>query len=210
MNERSVINMSPRKPEEFELIRNESKARIQMAALEVFAESGYHSASISQIAKKAGVSKGLMYNYFESKEQLLEQVVEGLYQDGIRDFEVDIWETLDGLGKLNWVINKSFEGIKKNLNINRLLTMLIIQKDIGAVVVKMLMEKKKAYADALEIILAELGSENAYKDSLLISALLNGVFIQYLYNQVDYPLDMMKEMIGDHIKKNILHFNSVK
>src|SRR5690606_15429394 len=174
--------MSPRKPEDFELIRNESKTRIQVAALEVFAESGYHSASISQIAKKAGVSKGLMYNYYESKEQLLEQVVERIYQEGIKDFEVGIWETLDGLGKLNWVINKSFAGIEKNISTNRLLTMLIIQKDIGSVVIDMLKEKKKAYANALEIILEELGSENAYKDSLLISALINGVFIQYLYS----------------------------
>lgn len=210
MNERSVINMSPRKPEDFELIRNESKTRIQKAALEVFAESGYHSASISQIAKKAGVSKGLMYNYYESKEALLDQVVEGIYQEGIKDFEVEIWETLDGLGKLNWVINKSFDGIEKNISTNRLLTMLIIQKDIGSVVIEMLKEKKKAYANALEIILEELGSENAFKDSLLISALINGVFIQYLYSQDDYPLNMMKEMIWDHIKKNILHFNPDK
>lgn len=205
MNERSVINMSPRTPAEFANIRNESKSRIRIAALEVFAESGYHSASISQIAKKAGVSKGLMYNYFESKEQLLEQVVEGLYQEGIKDFEVEVWERLEGLEKLKWVINKSFDGIKKNININRLLTMLIIQKDIGSVVVKMLMDKKKAHAEALENILAELGSENAYKDSMLISALINGVFIQYLYNQNDFPFEMMKEMIEDHIMKNILH-----
>ena len=48
-------------------------------ALEVFAENGYANASISLIAKKAGISKGLMYNYFKSKEDLLSSIMtEGL------------------------------------------------------------------------------------------------------------------------------------
>ncbi|MDV7394640.1 helix-turn-helix domain-containing protein, partial [Arthrospira platensis SPKY1] len=44
-------------------------------ALELFAEKGFASTSISQIAKEAGISKGLMYNYFESKEQLLHEII---------------------------------------------------------------------------------------------------------------------------------------
>ena len=43
------------------------KKAILDAPLQVFADEGYHNASISKIAKAAGVSKGLMYNYFESK-----------------------------------------------------------------------------------------------------------------------------------------------
>lgn len=198
--------MSPRKPEAFESMRNESKARIQIAALEVFAESGYHSASISQIARKAGVSKGLMYNYFESKEHLLEQVIEGLYQDGMRDFEVEKWHTRDLPGKFKWIIDKSFEGIRKNRDLNRLLTMLIIQKNIGSVVINMLMEKKKAFTEELENMLAEWGSKDPYADSLLISALINGAFIQYLYNSEDCPIDKIERIAKDHIINTILKF----
>ena len=45
-------------------------------ALKLFAEKGYHATSISQIAVKAKVSKGLMYNYFSSKEDLLDEIIE--------------------------------------------------------------------------------------------------------------------------------------
>ena len=66
--------MSPRTPEQFEEIREEKKRLIMEVALELFANEGYHTTSISKIAKKAGISKGLMYNYFESKEDLLKQI----------------------------------------------------------------------------------------------------------------------------------------
>ncbi len=45
------------------------------SALELFANEGFHSTSISKIAKIAGISKGLIYNYFESKDDLLQQII---------------------------------------------------------------------------------------------------------------------------------------
>ena len=44
-------------------------------ALEHFANEGYHATTINHIAKHAGISKGLMYNYFESKEALLKAII---------------------------------------------------------------------------------------------------------------------------------------
>lgn len=41
------------------------------AALELFCENGYATTTLSDIARKAGVSKGTVYLYFENKEALL-------------------------------------------------------------------------------------------------------------------------------------------
>ena len=46
------------------------------AAIRVFSERGYHSASMDEIAEKAGISKPMLYAYFGSKE--------GLYLAAIR------------------------------------------------------------------------------------------------------------------------------
>jgi AcrR family transcriptional regulator len=48
----------------------ERRAAILAAALEVFAERGYHGTSIEDIAQAAGVSKALIYEYFASKRDL--------------------------------------------------------------------------------------------------------------------------------------------
>lgn len=65
----------PRTPEQYEEIRNEKKQLIMDTALSLFANKGYASTSITQIAKNANISKGLMYNYYESKEELLHAII---------------------------------------------------------------------------------------------------------------------------------------
>lgn len=45
--------------------------RIIDAALQVFGEKGYYNATISEIAREAGVSEATIYEYFGSKEDLL-------------------------------------------------------------------------------------------------------------------------------------------
>ena len=67
--------MSPRTPRQYEEIREEKRALIMDTALLLFANEGYHSTTISQIAVSAGISKGLMYNYFKSKEDLLKAII---------------------------------------------------------------------------------------------------------------------------------------
>ena len=56
--------------------RKEERPRdIVAAALEVFAERGFAGAKIEEIARRAGVSKGTLYLYFATKEDLFRAVV---------------------------------------------------------------------------------------------------------------------------------------
>src|SRR3954447_3586251 len=56
-------------------IASEEKRRLILdAAVRVFARKGYHASRVGDIAEEAGVAHGLLYHYFNSKEQLLETV----------------------------------------------------------------------------------------------------------------------------------------
>jgi len=55
--------------------KEEAKSRILDGANKVFAEKGYHEATMDDIAKRLGVSKGAIYLYFSSKEDLFEAMV---------------------------------------------------------------------------------------------------------------------------------------
>jgi TetR/AcrR family transcriptional regulator len=48
----------------------EKQDRIINAAIKEFAQKGYESASTNEIVKEAGISKGLLFHYFQSKKQL--------------------------------------------------------------------------------------------------------------------------------------------
>jgi len=50
-------------------------SEIVAAALEVFAEKGYAAARLDEIAARAGISKGALYLYFETKGELFRAVV---------------------------------------------------------------------------------------------------------------------------------------
>lgn len=56
-------------------IRDQRRDRILQAAREVFFEEGYGAATMSMIAARLGGSKGTLYAYFKSKEDLLEAIV---------------------------------------------------------------------------------------------------------------------------------------
>ena len=51
--------------------RAETRRRILDAAAAVFSNKGYHGATISEIAEEADVAAGTIYNYFDSKADLL-------------------------------------------------------------------------------------------------------------------------------------------
>jgi AcrR family transcriptional regulator len=65
------VNAPPRR----RLTAEERRTGILDAALAVFSESGYHSASIDDIAREAGVSKALIYEHFASKQELYADLI---------------------------------------------------------------------------------------------------------------------------------------
>ena len=70
--------MCPKTVAQNKIIREEKKDLILRTALKVFAQEGYHASSVNKIADKANISKGLIYNYFESKEDLLNNIVSNI------------------------------------------------------------------------------------------------------------------------------------
>lgn len=68
--------MSPRNIKQNEQMRAEAMAKITQAALEHFAEYGYHGTTMNQIMKASGLSKGLVYHYFPSKEKLFYYLID--------------------------------------------------------------------------------------------------------------------------------------
>ncbi|MEZ4319454.1 MAG: TetR/AcrR family transcriptional regulator [Myxococcota bacterium] len=68
--------------------RTEKRDLITEAAVEVFAEKGFHQARVSDIAKRAGVADGTIYLYFKNKEDLLLSIFEekmDVLLDGMND-----------------------------------------------------------------------------------------------------------------------------
>lgn len=60
--------------------KEETRSRILNAALDAFEEKGYAASTMEEIAERAGVAKGTLYNYFDGKEALLSGLAEEFAQ----------------------------------------------------------------------------------------------------------------------------------
>ena len=72
--------------------RARTRAALLRAAGRVFAEQGFHRSTLEGVAAAAGVSKGALYHYFPSKEQLFLALLEDRLGAGIRDIEAVVAE----------------------------------------------------------------------------------------------------------------------
>ncbi|MGZ4908985.1 MAG: TetR/AcrR family transcriptional regulator [Halobacteriota archaeon] len=74
--------------------KEEAKHRIVSVALEVFAEKGYDQTTMEDIGNHLGVSKGALYLYFKSKEELFRAITEQA-QDQLREVLTDSFKERD-------------------------------------------------------------------------------------------------------------------
>jgi AcrR family transcriptional regulator len=95
------------------------------AALDLFVERGFASTRLEDVARRAGVSKGTLYLYYENKEELFKAVVRNSIVPAIGEAEVSIAES-DGHSAdlLRFIIHNWWErlGATKASGIIKLMT----------------------------------------------------------------------------------------
>jgi AcrR family transcriptional regulator len=100
--------MVPTRQERGQNIARMRNQQILDAALEVFAEKGFASATTAEIAQAAGVAEGTIYNYFKSKRELFIAVIKNLI------ITIPMLELIEKLSGDN------FEDVFRNILKNRL------------------------------------------------------------------------------------------
>ena len=187
--------MCPKTKKQFEVIRTKSRDKILDSALELFAEKGFHNTSVSQIAIKAGISKGLIYNYFESKEDLLEKIITGtlsllenLMIDGTN-------HKTDPKSQIRIIINSTFDSVESNIHFWKLLTSLSFQPEVMKKYEDLISMKATHMMDIAEKVFTELNYEEPRQEALLFGAILDGIFLHIIQSEGNYPSSMMKNFL---------------
>jgi len=186
--------MSPRSSEQYEEIRETKRKHILNTACKLFANHGYYDTSISMITKQAGISKGLIYNYFEGKEQLLKSLVfEGL-NEFHKNFDIDHDGILSNK-EFEIYIDNYFRLLDKNREFWRLYFAIIIQPPVLRLVEKEMME----FGAPMVTILFNYFKDNNYEDPQaemeFFIAILSGVAIKYLNAPEYFHLEKLKKKI---------------
>ena len=193
--------MSPKTVEKNEEVRQQSKSNIMNAAFTLMARDGYESTSIAQIAKVAGVSKGLLYNYFSSKQELLMALVHGALEE---------WERIEEKlhsdnpsEKLRNIIDWFFMEISEHSEQWKMITALTFKIEKFEFIHDIALQKMENFVQLLEDILSKLNIENPSNEAQLLGALFDGIGMQYLILGKDLPIEEMKKYLIDKYCKPI-------
>lgn len=106
-----MITLKQDKPDKRELIYD--------ALEELMLTVPFGEISVESIAKKAGVGKGSVYYYFDSKDEILDNVIERSYRKAIREYFDNVQSENTALGRIKQlfrsVIKKDFGSSRQNL-----------------------------------------------------------------------------------------------
>ena len=190
--------MCPRTEQQFEEIRIEKIELIKSSALKLFADIGYNSTSISKIASEAGISKGLMYNYFSSKEELLKEIMIG----GLRNFTnlliIKNTQSIDRQEILNF-IDGNLNLLKKNADYYKLYFSLALQPKIVELLEKDMHEVFEQIFEKFMMYFNQKGDTNPYVKTRFILALFDGVGMHFVSDKDNFPLDEVRDMMVEMI-----------
>ena len=186
--------MVPRTEKQFKKIRQDKTELILNSALKLFADNGYHSTSISQIAKNAKISKGLIYNYFKSKEALLHDIM----LRGLKDFtKALVVKDINNIKKQEIInfIDRSLNLLKTNVDFYRLYFSLVQQGIIVSLFEKEMLEIFSEIFNTIAMYYTQKGEKKPYIKTRFLIATIDGIAAHYLLDINNFPINEIRYFV---------------
>ena len=197
-----IVMIEKRYKDAFERATDERKEKILQVGIEEFASKGYENANINIIAKNAGISIGLMYKYFSTKEDLFVTCL----QRGMQILDEAVDEILKSddklLTKAEKLIRTTCKHSRKNANYIRLYNE--IANDKGSKMVKTLANEiesgtSKKYISAITSALAS-GDVRGDLDPRMFAFFLDNLLTTL---QFSYSCDYYRERFEIYTGVNV-------
>jgi len=187
----------PKTAEQNKKIKEEKREIIISTALTLFAEKGFYNTSMEKIAKQANISKGLIYNYFESKDVLLEEIIRTFVETSWRYFDINN----DGIltnDEFFFFIKQSFAIFKENPKHWKLYSVISMQPDIMKKIQFLVEEYSNKILPIMMSFFSKINSNNPTEEMLFFSCLLKGATIQYVNEPEKFPIEIIEKKIIDY------------
>ncbi|MBN2531549.1 MAG: TetR/AcrR family transcriptional regulator [Spirochaetales bacterium] len=192
--------MSPRGQVRNEQMRAEALEKITSAALEVFAEYGYKGATMKQITKVSGLSYGLVYYYFPSKERIFRHLIDFAFESSIfalntaMDVPGTAWEKIENLSTI--LVRNALSG-ESSLYFLIMLQAMTQGKSIPGLLDYVVKRSEAYYEKLVPVIIQAQKSGEAVKGDPVVLAAAYFSFVQGLATLVFQGKGMEKKIIPE-------------
>ncbi|HJL18617.1 MAG TPA: TetR/AcrR family transcriptional regulator [Sandaracinaceae bacterium LLY-WYZ-13_1] len=115
-----------------------TRAAILEAAFRAFCEQGYEATTVAQLLRESGLSKGAFYHHFESKEEVLDAVIERITEGALAQVTAQVDAAgEDALAQLECFVSASRRWRSENVPALRMLLPLVQRSDAAVLLDKL-------------------------------------------------------------------------
>ena len=175
-------------------MKAESRSAIVSAALELFARKGYSATRTDEIAKKARVSKGLIYSHFPTKQEILTAIIDEEI-DRLLPRANEIDDARTPKEKLTSLVNSWIRLLKSEPLLVRLSLRLNLDDGYRKLVKRKGKQYIEVYLDRMRNLLVQLGSKEPDLDCYLLAIFFDGITANYTVAPELFPIDAIKDYL---------------
>jgi AcrR family transcriptional regulator len=198
--------MSPR-PD----VSEERKDQILDAASEVFADKGVHEARMDDISEKAGLSKGALYWYFKSKDDLIISIFERMFKREFDELNKLPQENGSATEKIKFLTERVIEDVNHMLRLMPIMYEFIALASRRKFVQDAFKYYINIYVDILESIIQQGINQGEFREvkpldvAVATGAIFEGTIIIWVYDRTlvnpEYHIRKGINLLLDGIKK---------
>ena len=181
------------------------KRQITGAAYEIIAEKGYYNFTMMDIAKRAGVSSGLIHHYFKDKENMLVTLLREMQQSVRINTEKAIEEVPGPKEKLEVFMDRAFDLAEAQREYLYVTYDFLTQIKFNERMKRIMSKLYRGYRETMVEILREGKAKGIFKDvdehytaSLFISIML-GIELQYVIDSTAFKYREYTNKIKSYI-----------
>ena len=193
-----------------EVPRPQSKReRILRAATDVFAQSGYFNAKVSEIARAAGVADGTIYLYFDGKEDLLSSIFREHTRNYLQSLERDVANVNRPEERVRIAIRHHLETLGRDRSLA-----IVAQVELRHSLKFMALLSHQEIADYLNILrkIVEYGqNEGVFRRNLhpqlvakAIFGIVDEMVTSWILSEKDYSLADQSDEVADFVLSGLL------
>ena len=187
-----------------------TRSNILKSAMKVFLKKGYSEASLKEIAKTAGYTRGALYWHFEDKREILEVLVSKYHDRFLYKQDEILCSALDPIQKIREIININFLALYRDKEFRDFIELTWFKTEIDqhAGLLQGKVAITKIFNDSITELFKDASQECLIKEeidpeiaALTITSLINGIYRGFFV----IPAKLKAEEVGMSLIDNYLN-----
>lgn len=190
-----------------QLVTKNKRELIITAGIQVFSKKGYHHTKMEDIAVAAGIGKGTIYEYFSSKLQLFQEIMEASLQQYHKSISIEKISQMSMEERIQMITEGHFRFSQQNMELSRILfwDTEIIDEELKEWFYSKRKEKEGILQNLVEegIRRGELREVDAQLVTLMIGGILGQIWVPIVIEGWEVEATVAAQQITDLIMRGI-------